>query len=304
MKTTHKVRKIKKYLVDIQDDDRFVVGVELDDINLNDRFSTLKTDQTVDVYSPKIDNGIDARRNIIGEYKADKTKPMETCYRANYWTLPNRGGNGYHSGISYIPYDRYPRIFIEPKGIKFTSNNLATGQKILVANAIFEMDKLTEQELSSIKFMVNLLVEAVGEAEIFPLDSITGMPVRVIKTVNWQIIPKGERIWDFIKHDIDHGVSKSEKVMIKERFKALENYLPDGMYKGLDSYIGYVVFYYKAKGLYVFDSIMYGQATYVFDRDWKEVSKLTKKQIIDGGLAKARLIHNKSWKNEIDKLLK
>jgi hypothetical protein len=49
---------------------------------------------------------------------------------------------------------------------------------------------------------------------------------------------------------------------------------------------------------------MYGQATYVFDRDWKEVSKLTKKQIIDGGLAKARLIHNKSWKNEIDKLLK
>lgn len=303
MQISKRVVNIKRYLTDVKDDDRFVVGVQLDEASLKDRFSILKTDQPVDVYSPKITNGINAKRNTIGEYKPDKSKPKETCYRAQYWELKDWGGH-WHEGTSYIPYERYPRIFIKPKGIKFTSNNLATGQKILVANAIFEMDKLTEQELSSIKFMVNLLVEAVGEAEIFPLDSITGMPVRVIKTVNWQIIPKGERIWDFIKQDIDHGVSKSEKVMIKERFKALENYLPDGMYKGLDSYIGYVVFYYKSKGLYVFDSIMYGQATYVFDRDWKEVSKLTKKQIIDGGLAKARLIHSKSWRNEIDKLLK
>lgn len=304
MKITHRVRKIKKYLGDIQDDNQFVVGVQLDDISLKSRFSILKTDQPCNVYSPKIDNGIDARRNTIGEYKPDKTKPMETCYRANYWILPNRGGNGYHSGISYIPYERYPRIFIEPKGVKFTLTNLVNGQKILVANAVFKMNSLTERELVLIKFIVNLLVEAVGEAEIFPLDSITGMPVRVIKTVNWQIIPEGERIWDFVKHDIDHGVSKSEKIMIKERFKVLEEYSPDEMYEGLDSYVGYVVFYYKSKGLYVFDSIMYGQATYVFDRDWKEVSKLTKKQIIDGGLAKARLIHSKSWRNEIDKLLK
>lgn len=303
LKISNKVRKVQNYLIDINDDDRFVVGVQLDDVSLKSRFSILKTDQPCNVYSPKIDNGIEARRNTIGEYRPDRTKPKETCYRAQHWELEDWGGY-WHEGTSYIPYERYPRIFIEPKGVKFTLTNLVNGQKILVANAVFKMNSLTEQELVLIKFIVNLLVEAVGEAEIFPLDSITGMPVRVIKTVNWQIIPKGERIWDFIKHDIDHGVSKSEKVMIKERFKALENYLPDGMYKGLDSYIGYVVFYYKSKGLYVFDSIMYGQATYVFDRDWKEVSKLTKKQIIDGGLAKARLIHSKSWRNEIDRLLK
>ena len=49
---------------------------------------------------------------------------------------------------------------------------------------------------------------------------------------------------------------------------------------------------------------MYGQATYVFDRDWEKVSKLTKKQIIDNNIAKARLIHNNSWKSEVAKLLK
>lgn len=303
MQINNKVINIKKYLSDIQNDDRFVVGVQIDDISLKDRFSILKTDQPVNVYSPKINNGINARRNTIGEYKPNRTKPKETCYRAQHWKLKDWGGH-WHEGVAYIPYERYPQIFIEPKGVKFTLNSLATGQRILVANAIFEMNRLTAQELSSIKFIVNLLVEAVGKAEIFPLDNITGMPVRAIKTVKWQILPKGERIWDFVKHDIDHGVSKSEKVMIKKRFKVLEKYLPDELYKGLDSYIGYVVFYYKSKGLYVFDSIMYGQATYVFDRDWKEVSKLTKRQIIDGGIAKVRLIHNKRWRNEIDKLLK
>ena len=91
LKISNKVRKVQNYLIDINDDDRFVVGVQLDDVSLKSRFSILKTDQPCNVYSPKIDNGIEARRNTIGEYRPDRTKPKETCYRAQHWELEDWG---------------------------------------------------------------------------------------------------------------------------------------------------------------------------------------------------------------------
>lgn len=301
MDITHRVINIQKYLIDVQNQDQFVVGVQVDDSSLKERFDRLEITNSVEAFSPKISNGINAERNILGEFRPDKSQPKEIAYRAHHWKLKDWGGN-WHEGTTPIAYQRYPRIFIEPYSVKFVMNTLATGEKILIANSTFQKDRLTNQELTLVKFIVNLLVEAVGKAEIFPLDSVTEKPVRIIKTVDWRIIPKGERIWDFVKSGIEH-VSKSEKTMIKERFEVLESYLPDEMYKGLDSYTGYVVFYYKNKGLYIFDSIIYGQATYVFDGNWKEVSQLTKKQIIDNQIAKARIVHNKHWNNRIAQLL-
>lgn len=298
MRITHYIRKPQNYLADISSKSKFVVGTVIDVQSLSKRFKKLSTK----VYVPKIENGINGQRNIIGEYKPDKTKPKETRYRVAEWHLTDWGGYE-HSGWSYIPYKRYPRSFIEPKGIEFTLTELATGQKIIVANKIFEKYQLAEKDLTSITFIINLLIEATGSAEIYQLDEITGLPVRKVKTINWGILPAGERIWNFVKHRMNQ-VSKSERHMIKERFEFLESYYPTEIYRGEGSYTGYVVFYYKEKGLYMFDSIMYGKATYVFDVDWEKVSHLTKKQIIDNHIAKERIIHSPSWKRKIERLLK
>lgn len=79
--------------------------------------------------------------------------------------------------------------------------------------------------------------------------------------------------------------------------------MPTKIYKGLDSYTGYLVFYFETSGLYVFDSMMYGQATYVFEGNWRAISKLTKKQIITNKIAKERIVHNKDWKRKISRIL-
>lgn len=301
MEVNHKVIRVQKYLLDIADEEKFVVGVELTKEKLLERFATVKTDQLEDIYSPKVTNGINSIRNTIGEFKPNKSKPKEMCWRSQEWHVRDWGGNP-HSGISYIPYMRYQRDFIEPREIRFSLSHLSTGQTILLANAVFQKSKLTDLDLDKIKFIINLLVEADGKAEIFPLDHITKMPVRVIKTVNWQILPKGERIWKYVKHGTEQ-VSKSEKHMIKARLKVLESYFPDEIYQGFDSYSGYLVFYFKRVGLYVFDSIIYGKATYVFKGHWKDVSQLTKKQIIENKLAEARIIHNNEWQSKLNKLL-
>ena len=46
-----------------------------------------------------------------------------------------------------------------------------------------------------------------------------------------------------------------------------------------------------------------GNATYVFDKDWEELSKLTKAQILDEGLQRDRVIHRKGWHQRIRHLL-
>lgn len=49
------------------------------------------------------------------------------------------------------------------------------------------------------------------------------------------------------------------------------------------------------------DSIIYGNATYIFEGDWIIVSRLTKSEIIKNKLAKDRIVHNNNWKENINK---
>jgi hypothetical protein len=54
---------------------------------------------------------------------------------------------------------------------------------------------------------------------------------------------------------------------------------------------GYIVFGYADLGLFVLESLEHGNATYVFGQDWEQLSALTKKEILHGGLQEERIIH-------------
>ena len=43
-------------------------------------------------------------------------------------------------------------------------------------------------------------------------------------------------------------------------------------------------------------------ATYIFKSDWQELSKISKKQIIDGNLHYKRIIHSPQWEEQIKNL--
>lgn len=296
----HKIRKSKKYLLNLTADTNFVVGTEIEASTLKNKFEVV--DPYNQVYIPKLQNGINSKRNTIGEFKPDKNKPKETAYRAQEWTLQDWGGN-LHSGVSYISYLRYPRYFIPPYQVNFTLTTLKNTNSVILANTIFNNANLSQKDLKLITFTINLLIETVGSAEIFSIDKLTGRPIKPLKTVNWEILPRGRRIWEHVMHGAS-SVSKSEKKMIKERIEFIESFNPDEIYEGKGSYTGYLVFSFKKKNLFIFDSIMYGQATYVFKDSWEKVSKLTKKQIIENELAEERIIHSPSWNKEISRLFK
>lgn len=75
------------------------------------------------------------------------------------------------------------------------------------------------------------------------------------------------------------------------------------LYYGTGGFHGYLVFVFKQKNIVIMENMIYGNATYVFNDDWKELSKLSKAEIIQKNLHLDRLVHSEKWVREIKKLL-
>ncbi|HFU4514929.1 TPA: hypothetical protein ACGPAT_002199, partial [Streptococcus suis] len=148
----------------------------------------------------------------------------------------------------------------------------------------------------------NLFLEIFGEVNTFVIDN-NKILVKDIETVNWEILPPGEKIWAAFSKKQVKSLSVSEQYLINERFEYIKSFNPDVIRQGIGGYTGYLIFEFTQKNLFVFDSIIYGDAMYIFEDNWEEISKLTKKEIIQKGLSKERIIHNEYCKPKLKKHL-
>lgn len=296
------VRSTKKLLNDIEKNQKFFLGVILKEKNLEivERKFGFSDRQEGQKIFPNPFNGIMSKRNAIGESVPQKELPKEIAYRAQHWELKDWGGYT-HSGTSYVPYKRYQRILIEPKEFKYVIFSDKEDNQYFILNKEFENN---ENDNENILFGANLTLEIFNEVGTFIMDSNQNFfDTSLFKSVNWEIIPKGEKIWEFFNNRIIENISKSEQILIKERFDYINSFEPDCIRKGIGGYTGYLIFEFTDKNLFIFDSILYGNAIYVFKNNWENISKLTKKEIIQNNLAEERIIHNNYWKNKLNKYL-
>lgn len=296
------VRSTKKLLNDIEKNQKFFLGVILKEKNLEivERKFGFSDRQEGQKIFPNPFNGIMSKRNAIGESVPQKELPKEIAYRAQHWELKDWGGYT-HSGTSYVPYKRYQRILIEPKEFKYVIFSDKEDNQYFILNKEFENN---ENDNENILFGANLTLEIFNEVGTFIIDSNQNFfDTSLFKSVNWEIIPKGEKIWEFFNNRIIENISKSEQILIKERFDYINSFEPDCIRKGIGGYTGYLIFEFTDKNLFIFDSILYGNAIYVFKNNWENISKLTKKEIIQNNLAEERIIHNNYWKNKLNKYL-
>jgi hypothetical protein len=63
------------------------------------------------------------------------------------------------------------------------------------------------------------------------------------------------------------------------------------------------VFGFTDRSLYVLENSFAGNATYIFDKNWEELSQLTKAEILAEKLQKYRLIHRIHWRRNIGDIL-
>jgi hypothetical protein len=242
--------------------------------------------------------------NAEGKIIVHRDKLMETAYRQVDWHWKQWAGymqTEEHSRIVDVPYQRYPRTLVPPPCVELTIRRNKNGMLFLVAPAV----RLNKKKPDSLIHEINIFLEIFGYCQIFTKELSTLMPTKVVR-LNWRILPPGQWPWEKVRKEVDPIIKRTteqNQVVISHRLQMITAYAPEFVAIGTSGFTGYLIFGFPKRNIYILESVFTGNATYVFEEKWKELSKLTKAEIIAGKLQKDRIIHREGWDGRIIVLL-
>lgn len=243
-------------------------------------------------------------RNAEKYYVADKSQPKEKYFQTLWWTRHEWAGRGETREVTDyvdIPRERYPRIEYAPYSVELTLKYSEDGSLFVITPPI-EFCYQNEKKLIN---TINIFLTVFGECEVLTENYEKLMPTKVIR-LNWEILPQGEYPWEKVQKDLDtisEHKGKTARKMLLDKCEYINSFHPDFRAYGKSGFRGYVIFGFKERNIYVLESVYTNNATYVFGENWETLSKLSKAEILNGELQKARLIHNDNWQHDIDELL-
>lgn len=229
--------------------------------------------------------------NANGKILIRKDLPKVRDSRMGWRTWNDWHGNP-HSGVQIRTIEVYPRQRILPPSEYIQAKE--TNGKLYLCSRILSRKNDGDE---TILHLVNLFLELFGTFQLTNPDLEVPNAVQV-KRLNWRILPQG--IYPFVRakeelSEFLNALPDGEKPIVLERIRAVTQHNPDFLAVGLGGFKDYVVFGFSKTGRYVLESPALGNATYVLSQDWQQLSTFTKKQILDGSLHEARLIHNHKW---------
>jgi len=299
-----RILKLERHLPEFAEGElaRAVMSMEGVSAQMLNRFGFVEPFDVGQSVMPSVHLGSAARRNANGYEIVHRDQPMEEMTRLQSWKRTEWHGRDKIEVENIIErtYRRYSRTYVTGEGVEFTIMTRPDKSKVIASPAYDPLDAA-----ASLLMAANLLIEGFGGVEFVHVDLVP--PLRVpIKRLNWEIFPQGRVPWSEVRKEIDRVTemaSASVKPVIRARVQAVERYGPDFAAIGRAGFHGYWVFGFTKHGLYVLESRMLDNATYVLDADWQTVSRLTKAEVINSDLSVARLIHDASWMESLDQVL-
>lgn len=300
-----RVRNIARYTHFITDEKEICIGIEEPSrfLSTMEKIGFSNDFKEGDSLLPKI-VGKTTSYNSEGSYLIHKNKEKETVYHSALWHWKQWDGPYNTIDRSKIidrPYQRYPRTFIAPPGIELSIVKNNNGKILLISPLIKK--NVGNEDL--IKHVVNIFLELFGECQFFT-ENLEGLYKTPIRRLNWTIFPQGEMPWGErlkILSPIVESAPKGNRVVLYDRLKTINDYKPDFMAVGRGGFHGYIVHGFTNKKIYVLESMYYGNATYIFNETWEELTKKTKAEILNEDLQKDRIIHISGWKGRINNII-
>ncbi|TWT19796.1 hypothetical protein [Luteimonas wenzhouensis] len=251
---------------------------------------------------PSADVGPEARRNSQGDEYVHRDLPKE-----EFTLLQFRKRKEWHGPDQVLTerlvncrYRRYPRTLIAATSIEFTILRTPEGGRVIASPPY---DPRIEGEW--LRVAANVLLEGFGQVEFRQADLTAAC--RPVRRLNWEILPRGRVPWsqgsELLRRVIEVAPPSVQPV-IRERIEAVEAHGPNFHAVGQAGFSGYWVFGFGERDLYVLESLSLDNATYVLGAGWEVVSRLTKAEIIHGGLAVARLVHDRTWPERLAQVLR
>lgn len=290
-----RIRTLENYLIGLNDNEPFYISnidlTRIDKIKNAGFISDLNVgDQILPAVIGKISNF-----NANGGYSLNRSMPKETLFRE----AVIKDWHGYKHTVQ-IPYKRYPRIPIEAPNIEIVVVENSQNQKI-IRSPEFIKGKTSS---NIIIHTINLFLELFGECDTLKTNLIPVFNLPITR-LNWNLLPPGKYPWNVLKTKVQEciaNVSSSIKHLIENRLEILANHNPNFVAIGIAGFKGYIVFGFPNKNFYILESTFNGNATYVFGSNWKELSQLSKGEILSQNLQINRIIHNDSWESMIQNL--
>ena len=152
---------------------------------------------------------------------------------------------------------------------------------------------------------MNIFLANFEECEVLTENFENVMPTRITR-LNWEVLPSGDYPWERMQDDLQKVSGKSSKTAKKlliDKCEFINSFRPDFRAYGKSGFHGYLIFGFTHRNIYVLESVYPNNATYVFGKNWEELSKLTKAEILKENLQDVRIIHNINWQQEIRDLL-
>jgi hypothetical protein len=245
-----------------------------------------------------------SRFNAEGKFIRHRDQPMETVYRQREWHYKQRHGKDKVDAtkIVDVPYKRYRRTLIPPPSIELAVIVLPDGNQAIAAVGAVTFDV---GNFDKLRHVINLMLELFGFCDVVDKHLL---PIGVVPTIslNWQVLPEGEMPWSALEPHLNKVLDiqkKGQRPVVAHRLETINQYKPRFVAVGQGGFSGYVIFGFPDLNSYVLECSRYGNATYVFESNWKELSKLTKAEILNENRHKARLIHLSHWEARIRSLL-
>ena len=227
--------------------------------------------------------------NAYGKKVARKDLPKKnTIVHEKTWHWKQWKGRGRsinREKTVFVSRDCYQKEQIPPPAVEF-----------IYYKNIITSDSYGLEQKENLKHCINLFLEFFGECELIN-DNFS--EILKVKRVNWELLPQGSKPFTRVKEYL--GFCKiqnndSGKPII-ERQELILSYDPKDVAIGTAGFKGYLAYIFD--NTVILESIKYGNAIYIFDKDWKSFSKMTKNHILSANLHKARIIHADGWKNKL-----
>lgn len=244
---------------------------------------------------PSTKYGITSRKNVNGYFVVEKNMPKEERFiRTIYWEWQLYNGD-WQSDYRDIYKECYPKTYYDPFGIEMTLRKNQNGKEMILTEVTNDID---------IKNVINLYLEVFGYCEVLDenLDSSL-INTKYIRR-NWEILPPDVKLEVQKAKSSKQEESKNKRKDYNQiRLDTLEGYNPVERNIGRNGFQGYYAFVYE--NICVLESPLYGNATYIVERDsWKKSSMETKKSLINNHKFLKRIEHNSKWFKKIEEIFK
>lgn len=244
------------------------------------------------------------RFNAEGRYIVHRDRPKEERYITTIeWSweqwLPG-GGTETVTDYKAIYRSCYPRTFVAPPAIELTFMAVV-GSGYIVSDELLWSSATSDE----VQHAVNVFLELFGSCDVRTQDLASVKPPP-IRRVNWHLLPSGQYPWSAIREHVQQAIGRRSARYagpVMWRHQVLGLLEPDAVYVGAGGVRDYVAFVFPKKKLAILESTKGGNATYVFGDDWQTVSRLTKAEVLTGGLHRDRIIHGSDWEDRIRRLV-